>query len=97
MRYDILNKAGISQKDHIRGLFLKKLTKSALDNANHWALYNNPNKRGLHNCCTQPTPPKLLQLWNRLGETKSIGPYSDYIRVFNDEGEDKYNRNKFLF
>ena len=52
MRYDILNKAGIGQRDHIRGLFLKKLTKSALDHANSWAMNNNPNKRSIHNCCT---------------------------------------------
>lgn len=84
MRYDILNKAGIGQRDHIRGLFLKKLTKSALDHANDYAIKNNPNKRTIKNCCTSNKPPQLLQLWNRLGETKSIGPYSDYLRVFND-------------
>ena len=52
MRYDILNKAGISQRDHIRGLFLKKLTKSAIENANRWAHDNNPNPRSIKSCGT---------------------------------------------
>ena len=84
MRYDILNKAGISQRDHIRGLFLKKLTKSAIENANRWAHDNNPNPRSIKSCGTQAKPPQLLHLWSRLGEIRAIGPYSDYIRVFND-------------
>ena len=52
MRYDILNKAGIKTRDHIRGLFLKKLTKSAIENANRWAHDNNPNPRSIKSCGT---------------------------------------------
>ena len=90
MRYNILIKSGIKPKDHSRGLFLKKLTRKALEVANQWALDNHKASRSIKRCCAKDRPPQLTDLWGKLGETKAIGPYCDYTRVF-ENGEDKYS------
>ena len=93
MRYSILNKSGIKQNDHARGLFLKKLTRKALLNANQWGRENYEGTRSITRCCAKDAPPQLYHLWERLGERKEIGPYTDYVRVV-EKGVDKYTRKK---
>ena len=95
MRFEILNKSGIRPTDHARGLFLKKLTRKALEQANKWGVENYEATRSITRCCAKDSPPLLQHLWERLGERKEIGPYTDYVRVL-ENGEDKYTRKPAL-